>query len=289
MQPLYRKITHSDFCSFSASIERPPEFDTPWHHHPEYELILILGSHGTRFMGDSIAEFRQTELILIGPNLPHFWKEDSNNKNKHAEAYVIHFSADFLGQDFFNIPETKKLKRLLDKSRLGLKFPVDQESFFVKKIRGLFEKKDFERVLTLLEVLNKLAATRKSEQLSSPGFVNFITEKNSTRINKVFEYSITNFKEAIQLETVAELIHMSKPSFCRFFKKSTGKSYFDFLKELRIGYACKLLQESNMIIIQICYECGYESISNFNRQFKELLQITPFKYRQNLIEEVSSL
>ena len=287
MIPLYRKITHSQLTSFSAVLEHPPEFDTPWHHHPEYELILILGSTGTRFMGDSIAEFREIEMMLIGPNLPHFWKEDPSNKNEKAEAYVIHFSDDFLGKEFFNIPEGKKIKLLLEKSRFGLKFQKELESFCIKKIKDLFEKKEFDRVLILLDLLNTIAESGEFEQLSSPGFVNAFTEKNSERINKIFEYSITNFKESIELETVAGLIYMSKPSFCRFFKKSTGKAYFDFLKELRIGYACKLLQESNMTIIQICYECGYENISNFNRQFKEVIQTTPFKYRQNFLNQVA--
>ena len=287
MKPLYRKITHSDLYSFSAFIERPPEFDTPWHNHPEYELILILGSRGTRFMGDSIADFKETELILIGPNLPHFWKEDSRNINKSAEAFVLHFSADFLGMNFFNLPETKKIKQLLDKAQLGLKFQVDSESSLVKTIKSLHEKKDFDKMLALLQLLNNMATYKRFEQLSSPGFANFITEQKSNRINKIFEYSITNFKEAIKLDAVAGMINMSKPSFCRFFKKSTGKAYFDFIKELRIGYACKLLQESNMSVIQICFECGYESISNFNRQFKEIINETPFKYRQSFIEQVS--
>lgn len=284
MIPLFRKITHSELTSFSASIERPPEFDTPWHHHPEYELILILGSTGTRFMGDNIAEFREFELILIGPNLPHFWKEDQN-KNPEAEAYVIHFSEDFLGKEFFDIPEGKKIKLLLERSRFGLKFHADEEDRYVAGIKELFEKNDFDRVMMLLGILNSMSSSERCEQLSSPGFVSFFNHKSSARINRVFEYSITNFKEVIELNTVAQLIHMSKPSFCRFFKKSTGKAYMDFLKELRIGYACKLLQESNMSIIQICYECGYESISNFNRQFKELLRTTPFKYRQNFASE----
>lgn len=240
-------------------------------------------------MGDSIAEFRETEMVLIGPNLPHFWKEDDHNKNKSAEAYVIHFSEDFLGKDFFNIPEGKKIKHLLEQSRFGLKFHNEPDSVYIQKIEKIFSAKEFDRVLILLDLLNMMAKSEKYEQLSTPGFVNFFTEKHSARINTVFEYSITNFKEPIELETVAGLIYMSKPSFCRFFKKSTGKAYFDFLKELRIGYACKLLQESNMSITQICFECGYENISNFNRQFKELIATTPFKYRQNFVEQLDSV
>jgi AraC-like DNA-binding protein len=285
MIPLFRKITYSELASFSASFENPPLFETPWHHHPEFELILILGCTGTRFMGDNIAEFRDIELILIGPNLPHFWKESPLMKNPDGEAYVIHFAEEFLGKEFLNIPEAKKIKSLLDKAKYGLRFDVEPDGQYIQKIKNLFEKKKFDRVLILLDLLNAMAKSNKYEELSSAGFINFFTENKSTRINEVFEYSITNFKESIDLATVANLIFMSKPAFCRFFKKSTGKTYFDFLKELRIGYACKLLQENNMSIIQICYECGYESISNFNRQFKEMLETTPLHYRKNFSEE----
>ena len=285
MKPLYRKITRSELSSFSASVEHPPEFDTPWHQHPEFELILIMGSTGTRFMGDNIAELKESEFILIGPNLPHFWKENETNPNPKAEAYVIHFTHDFLGPEFFNTIETKKIQRLLDRSRLGLHFNVSADSYYTKKMKSIFEKKDFEKILTLLELLNKLASYNNNEQLSSAGFASYVTEKKSERINKVFEYSITNFKEPIQLETVAALAHMTRPSFCRFFKKSTGKAYFDFLKEIRIGYACKLLQESNLNVLQICYECGYESISNFNRHFKDIIDATPLQYRLKFVKE----
>src|SRR5690606_32345425 len=157
MLPVYRKITYSQLFSFSAVLENPPEFDTAWHHHPEYELILITGSSGTRFMGDRIQSFGKTELVLIGPDVPHCWKEDSEVKNPLAKAYVIHFSANFLGEVFFNIPESRQLKQLLEVARLGVKFSEKTEQLAVWKMLQLFESIDFDRVLHLLGLLNILA------------------------------------------------------------------------------------------------------------------------------------
>lgn len=285
MLPVYRKITYSQLFSFSTVLESPPEFDTAWHHHPEYELILITGSIGTRFMGDSIQKFNETELVLVGPNLPHCWKEDLGNKNPQAKAYVIHFSADFLGKDFFNIPEGRHIKQLLEQSQLGVRFSPEIEQLAVWKISQIFETTDFDRILNLLGLLNLLAKSDTFEQISSPGFTSSFIENQSDRINKVFEYTLENFKKPVDLDTVAELAHMSKTAFCRFFRKSTGKTYFDFLKEIRLGHACKLLQESDLSVHQVGYHCGYESMSNFNKQFKELFATTPLKYRQSLLHQ----
>lgn len=285
MIPVYRKITYSQLFSFSTILETPPEFETAWHHHPEYELILILGSTGTRFMGDSIQKFNKTELVLIGPNLPHCWKEDADFPAADARAYVIHFSQNFLGKEFFDIPEGRQIKQLLDQSRFGLQFTSTIEEECLQRIPRIFETTDFDRVLHLLQLLNLLAKSEKFFQLSSSGFSDLFIENHSDRINKVFEYTLANFKEPIELEKVAELVYMSRTAFCRFFKKSTGKTYFDFLKEIRLGHACKLLQESDESINHVAYHSGYENMSNFNRQFKELLNISPLKYRQTMMQQ----
>jgi len=284
MIPVYRKITYSQLFSFSTVQENPPEFKTAWHHHPEYELILISGSVGTRFMGDSIKKFTETELVLIGPHLPHCWKEDPTNTNPDATAYVIHFSESFLGKAFFDIPEGRLIKQLLERSQLGLRFFGEVEGACISKIQKTFETSDFDRVLSLLDLLNLLAKAETYEQLSSAGFTEQIIENQSYRINKVLEYTLENFTKPIDLKTISDLACMSRTAFCRFFKKSTGKTYFDFLKEIRVGHACKLLQETDESINFVAYSCGYENISNFNRQFKEFLHISPLKYRQALVQ-----
>jgi AraC-like DNA-binding protein len=285
MSPVYRKITYSQLFSFSTVFENPPLFKTAWHHHPEYELIFILGSVGTRFMGDSIKNFNETELVLIGPHLPHCWKEDPSNVNPNAVAYVVHFSESFLGKEFFRIPEGRLVRQLLDRSQLGLRFFGDIEKECIAKMQRTFETDDFDRVLSLLDLLNFLAKSESYEQLSSAGFTEQVVDNQSDRINRVLEYTLENFNKPIDLKTVSDLAFMSRSAFCRFFKKSTGKTYFDFVKEIRVGHACKLLQETDESIHSVAYNCGYENISNFNRQFKESLNISPLKYRQTIAQK----
>ncbi len=288
MIPLYKKITRPSSLSFSSSLETPPEFDTPWHYHPEYELILIMNARGTRFMGDDISEFKEVELVLVGPNLPHFWKEENLRSSKdHPKPFacVIHFSEDFLGNRIFELEEGKQIREMLDNSRYGLVFNEGPESILVKRIQELISDEDFNRIIGLLDILNILSKRKNFKMLCSKGFVNIHNKKNSEKINVVVEYAMTNFKEKVVLEEVAELVHMSKSSFCRFFKKSTGRTYIDFLRDIRIGYACKLILEDNLGITQIAYECGYENISNFNRQFKINKKMTPFKYKQHYLNK----
>lgn len=285
MIPVYRKITYSQLFSFSTVFENPPLFSTAWHHHPEYELIFILGSVGTRFMGDSIKNFNETELVLIGPHLPHCWKEDSTNINPDAVAYVVHFSESFLGKEFFGIPEGRLVRQLLERSQRGLRFFGDIEEECIAKMQRTFETADFDRVLSLLDLLNFLAKSESYEQLSSAGFTEQLMDNQSERINRVLEYTLENFTHPIDLKTVSDLAYMSRTAFCRFFKKSTGKTYFDFVKEIRVGHACKLLQETDDNIHSVAYNCGYENISNFNRQFKEALNISPLKYRQTIAQK----
>lgn len=291
MIPLYRKITHPSFFSFSSSLECPPEFNTPWHYHPEYELILIMNSNGTRFMGDNISKFENVELVLVGPNLPHFWKEENNDQNSEEEPFacVIHFSEDFLGDKIFKLPEGEKIKRLLNKARFGLVFHEKRTSKVVKKIKQIIEEENFDRIIHLLQILDMLSKSVDHEKLSSEGFVDFFNQKKSTKINIAVEHAMNNFKNKITLEEIAESVHMSKSSFCRFFKRSTGKTYFDFLREIRIGYACKLILENNLSITQIAYECGYENISNFNRQFKTTKKTVPIEYKQRALNNNISL
>ncbi|SNZ01747.1 AraC family transcriptional regulator [Flagellimonas pacifica] len=288
MIPIYRKITHPSFLSYSSSIEAPPEFHTPWHYHPEFELILILNSKGTRFMGDNISNFDNVELVLIGPNLPHFWKKEGPIE-KDAIAYVIHFSEDFLGNTIFDLPEGMRIKKLLNNARFGISFTENKNSKIVNKIRHLIESKNFKRILTLLTILDLLSKKRNYKTLSSEGFVDLFNKKNSQKINSTIEYAMNNFKEKINLDEIASSVSMSKSSFCRFFKKSTGKTYFDFLREVRIGYACKLILENNLSITQIAYECGYGNISNFNRQFKDTVNMVPKEYKRKLLRSNVSL
>ena len=279
MKPLFRKIIQASGSSFSFVEESPPLFDTPWHFHPEYELILIENSTGKRFMGDNIAEFDRQELVLIGPNLPHFWRNDDTCDLAQARAYVIHFATDFLGETYFQLPELLPVQTLLELARTGLKIMGSTNVHVAGMIRQLPRLKGFERLMQLQHILYVLALSGEREPLSSLGFVESFQATRHERISQVYEYVMYNFRQKITLQDVASVASMSEVGFCRYFKKSTGKAFFSFLNEIRIGYACRLLIEGGQNVTQVSYESGFNNLAHFNRQFKDITAQTPQQYR----------
>jgi AraC-like DNA-binding protein len=280
MKPLYRKITQASESSFSFQFEQPPLFETPWHFHPEYELILIEGSHGKRFLGDSIDKFNNTELVLIGPNIPHFWQNDRTKTAADSKAYVIHFAGDFLGYKYFGLPELLPVKKLLERAQRGLKITGNTNKFVRSLIKSFPTAKKFERLITLQQILFHISQSKDLEMLASEGFVESFNTNPDDRMNKVYEYTLTNFKNKISLDKIASVACLSKIAFCRYFKKSTSKSYFTFLNEIRVGYSCKLLMEGNHSVSEICYESGFNSLSHFNSQFKLITKQQPKQYKE---------
>ena len=279
MKPLFRKIIQASGSSFSLVEESPPLFDTPWHFHPEYELILIENSSGKRFMGDNIAEFDAQELVLIGPNLPHFWQNDPATDLSRARAYVVHFGADFLGETYFNLPELLPVQTLLESARTGLKingFVNEKVAAILRQLPGL---SGFGRLMQLQQALYVLAVAGPHEPLSSLGFVESFQATRHERMSQVYEYVMYNFRQKITLQDVASVASMSEVGFCRYFKKSTGKAFFSFLNEIRIGYACRLLIEGGQTVTEVSYESGFNNLAHFNRQFKTITAQTPQQYR----------
>lgn len=281
MKPLYRKIIQAAGSSFSFVEESPPLFETPWHFHPEYELILITNGVGKRYMGDSIADFDAFELILIGPNLPHFWRNADDCDLGKANAYVIHFQENFLGNEFFNLPEMILIRQLLHKAQTGLKFTGSANVEVGNVIQRLSALTPFERLIQLQLILYRLAGSTECESLSSPGFVESFQATRNERISKVYEYVMYHFRQKITLEAIASVANMSEVGFCRYFKTTTGKPFFSFLNEIRIGYACRLLMDSALNITQIAYESGFNNLAHFNRQFKTTTRYTPQQYRES--------
>jgi AraC-like DNA-binding protein len=279
MIPQLRKVTHPQTQSFSAFIEQPPAFHTPWHYHPEYELIFIQNCAGTRYMGDHIEEFGPQELVLVGPNLPHYWKATMEDpKDESNRAMVIHFSEDNLSQ-LTALPEAYRLNKMLQDAAQGLVFLKPPEDLLLQLI-SLFDKKSLTKYLSLLNLLDKLSETAY-QTLSSKGFVHIINSDDTSRLNMVMRYTIENFRDKIRVDKIASMANMSKTSFCRYFKHRTGKRYYDVVKEIRIGHACRLLQQDKLDIVEVCYESGYENLSNFNKQFKSITKMAPKDYRRS--------
>ena len=276
------KIDRKSYKDSSFSINRVEDehFLKIWHFHPELELVLILESTGTRFIGDSVSKFSAGEMILLGADLPHMWLNDQEyfkpNSSLKARAIAIHFTKDFLGQDFFSKPEFQKIHQLLTEAELGLKFKnINQD--LIDSIQNLDSFSSFERTLKFLEILNTLSYNSFCQISSNAYFKKNQSSKNQ-ELNKVYEYIFKNFENQINLEDVAELIPMNVSAFSRFFSKVHKKSFTRYLNEIRIGYACKMLMEQYYPINIICFESGFNSLSNFNKQFKIITGKTPSEY-----------
>jgi AraC-like DNA-binding protein len=282
MKPILRKIDTGYNYSFSVREDVGPYLYNHWHFHPEVELTLIRKGVGMRLVGDSMEPFSDGDLILLGSNLPHLWRSDPEyfdcNESLHVEAVAIHFMEDFWGSSFLELPELKGIKEVLYKAQRGIKVLGKTQ----QKISALMDRmpkaKDAERLTLLLNMLNKIYSSEEHQLLSSIGFDKAYDHGDTDNINKIYNYTLEHFQEKICIHELAAIAHVSPNSFCRYFKSRTMKTYWQFLLEVRIGYACKLLSENKISVSQICFSCGFNNLSNFNRQFKEKIGLTPSGY-----------
>lgn len=253
-----------------------------WHYHLEIELVVIRESTGTRFVGDSIEKFEEGEIVMIGKNLPHLWLNDpvyfSKDSDLQARAQVLHFNKNF-PDVLSSLPEMEMIIQLFNRAKRGIKFKDPASNYkVIAMIDAMFHLQGLERYLKVLDVLRLLAEQQDYELLSSPGFIQTFTKKDDKRMMKVLEYVMENITRNISLQEVASQINMNPSSFSRYFKRANKKTFTQFLNEIRIGFACKLLIEKRYNISEICYRSGFNNVSNFNRRFKDIKGMTPTDY-----------
>lgn len=281
MKPQLLNKHFDETSSFKLESQSYNNFLKIWHYHPELELVIILESTGTRFVGDNIDKFESGEIILIGKNLPHLWLNDKiffeGNPDLMAKAHVIHFHEDFAG-DLFKIPEMTGINELLKKTQHGVKFHKDSSEFIIEKVNKMFEVRGYDRFMLFVNVLRDLSELQNYQLLSSSSYVNSFQEIHNSKMARIHGYIMNNFKENISLEKVASLANMNASSFSRYFKHYQKKTFIQYLNEVRIGYACKLLIENNYSVAGVCFEAGFNNVSNFNRQFKSLKKVSPTEY-----------
>jgi AraC-like DNA-binding protein len=275
MKPQIQKLPLSEQSPFVADRFMTPQFETPWHYHAEYELVLILKSQGKRFVGNHVSDYREGELDLLGPNLPHWYRKDEDQVI--GGSLVIHFREEFLGKSFVGIPEMQKIRLLFERSRMGIHFRGEARQEATQQMQAMLPLQGMDRLLCLLSLLTILAESTDYALLSSPE-LSGQNLRDSDRLNAVFEYVMNHFREEIRVEEVADLAMMSYSGFCRYFKNRTKKNFSHFVNEIRIGYACKRLMESDVSVSQVCYESGFNNMANFGKQFKKIVQCTPYQF-----------
>lgn len=279
---IYFRIPKIDKEGFVVQYDDLDHFYNQLHHHPELQLIYIIEGTGDLFVGNSITPFEDGNLFLIGSNQSHIFKSDSEyfreDMDKNARSISIFFNMESLGDGFFDITETVAIRNLINRANRSIKFHSEIAQTFGERIERLINITGFDRFLEILSILNELAKSNNYDYLTAMSNSSPPSDKESERINNVINYILNHYKEDIPLEAIAEVANYSKAAFCRFFKKRTRKTFSEFLNEVRISQACKLLRNSDLNISQICYESGYNNVSNFNRQFKKLTGTTPKSY-----------
>jgi AraC-like DNA-binding protein len=287
MHPILEKVQPATQHSFAIKEEILPFIEIGWHFHPEYELTLFTHSTGRRLTGDHIGNFGPGDLLLIGPNLPHYMRNDAlyhqGRPDLYIRAIVVHFSEDFLGKDFFVRPELRSIRQLLMQSGRGLEVRAPVREEIAPKMERLLQLDGYQRLRELLDILYLIAQSGTYAPLASLGFRNTANEKDIQRVNTVYHYLFQHFTEEVGLEEVAKRVNMNPSAFCKFLKKRSGKTFSQLLNELRIGHACKLFMEEEVTVSQVCYRCGYNSLSYFNRRFRAITGYAPRQYRQKIL------
>ncbi|MGL4327357.1 MAG: helix-turn-helix domain-containing protein [Tannerellaceae bacterium] len=281
MKPALRRITINPECSFQVRKDTGPNVYNIWHHHPEIELLFIRGGKGMQVVGDDIRNIdEETHMIITGPNLPHTIVYDTSSPNGVVEAIVVHFSRTIFGDKMLSLPELSNLRDLMDHVNQGIAITGDTLEKLEQILFALPDADYQDRYFMLIEALRTLAKTKEYHLLSSAGYTPVLTSKDNTRLNLVYDFTFKNFQRQISIQEAAKLLDLSRESFCRYFKQKTGKSYVEFLMEVRIGHACRMLIENEKSVAEICFECGYNNASNFHHQFKIIKGTTPLRYQK---------
>ena len=284
MKPLLLKVSSGPAHSFSVRRDVLPDINNRWHCHPELELIYFKKGGGTQFVGDSIKQFKAGDMTLVGSNLPHYWRFDDvyfdHNGYEKVEIIVVHFCENFWGDHFLQLPENKLIKVLLERSKRGLQISGGTKEKLTVLLEDMLDTDGAERIIMLLKALNTMAVSNPVNYLTSIGFKYDHNESENDRLNNIYEYSVRNFRKKIYLDEIAEIAGVSSNSFCRYFKSKTRKTYSQFIIEIKVGYACKLLIENKMNIKQLCYDSGFNNFSTFHKHFKQVTGKSPLMYQK---------
>jgi len=275
----FEKIATSKQQSVFWKHEIQKQFLTPYHYHPECEIIHIRQGFGRRWVGGSIAHFGPGDLVFIAPNVPHVWQVAP--ECPQAETFYIQFLPHFMGADFFKLPEMQSVGGLMAASG-GVTFSGAVCAEVASLLEKIPELSSSKCLLSLLDILDRLSQDRGSRPLGIASGQARLKQRQEERIDKVFQYINQHLTEPISQAEIAQRVHLDPAAFSRLFKKTTGKRFMEVVNELRISQACRLLAETNRSISEIAYSCGYETLTHFNSKFRQIMEMTPSKYRRNL-------
>lgn len=286
MKPLLIDLNYTLTDSYIIKEIDTDYFKNIHHFHKDYELVVVLESSGKRVIGDHIENFDEGDVIFLGPNLPHAWFNDKDYYERDsilkAKSIVIYFKKPWLENVLLKLPETSKLEKCFEKSTRGIKLKGKSRELISQIASEIQQSEGLKRTIDLLNILNEIAETKDYQLLASTNYLNSYNENEEQRIQQVYEYVIRRFPYQIKLEEVAAIANMSPNAFCRYFKTRTQKNFSLFVNEIRINHACKLLRKKDLSISYICYESGFQSMTNFNKFFKKIMNKSPLEFRKEI-------
>lgn len=284
MKPLYQDLPFVADKYVNFYREDLPHFIVPWHYHPEIEIMYITGGTGIRFVGDHIETYSEGDICLIGPKLPHEWRNDKEFFQKdsglRATCTCLFFSKEVFEPNMIRLPEMNNIRQLMEHSRRGIKFYGKSREVIAGEIDKAVDKEGVAKIINLLRVLELMATTDEYELLASVGFIESVDSGDFERFNKIYQYLMKNFNQPVSLEDVAGMVGLTPTAFCRYFKERTKKTFVQYLNEMRIGHAKKLLIDGRMTISALSMEAGFNNQSNFIEQFKKYTNMLPSEYQK---------
>lgn len=291
MKPQLIDLDYALIETFIVKELDVPYFINTHHFHKDYEIVFVLESTGKRLVGDHVEAFSAGDLVLVGPDLPHAWFNDKEYyegcEEFLARSVVIYLKKTWLEKEVLRLPKTGRLKKLLESALRGIKFTGASRLLIGQIASRISRAEGLQKSIDLLSILCEMSESKEYHLLASPNYLLNYNEHETARLNQVYEYVMRNFTSEITLEAAADVANMTANAFSRYFKKQTQKNFSNFVNEIRVGHACKLLQKKDLNITQVCYESGFLSITNFNKFFKRLTGKSPLEYRKQIIQETA--
>lgn len=287
MKPLRLKVPADHEFYIDVRRESVKYFANPWHFHEELELTFIIKSEGTKFIGDHISEFKPGEIILLGSRLPHYWRNNSSyyqsSENSGAEAIIIRFNRDFAGNEFLKIPPMKPVLDLIQSATRGIFINGQTNISLQKKMVDFLTMNESQKIVGLTDILLTIAAQKQYSFLCSIGYAHQYKSNDIEKIDAVYDYVLDNYMNDLSVKDIAARCNMNTAAFCRYFKKKTGKTFKDFMNDIRLGNAARLLLKGDLNISEIAFSSGFNNPSYFNRLFKRKTSLTPKHYQMKYI------
>ncbi|MFY0653145.1 MAG: AraC family transcriptional regulator [Cyclobacteriaceae bacterium] len=275
MKAILEKIDLNEQSTVHAFVFSKDSFEHPWHFHPEYELTMILQSSGIRYVGNNIADFKEGDMVLLGRNLPHCWRNGEDHQGS-SKSLVIQWRKEIIG----DLPVFSNINTLLHKSQRGLLIHPESRASISKLMYAVLESEAVEQYVNLLKLLDHMAKQAKYDFLAGASYSYDLSTATTNRLEVVQSFVKDHYKEKIKLAVIADQLNMSEQSFSRFFSKTMNKPFFEFVNEYRVNIASRHILETDMQMAEIAYKCGYESLPFFYKQFKKFKDYTPLEFRK---------